>query len=398
MPRILVVGLLLALAPGLAAQAPPPSHAHGTPSSGQAAPAELGAQAVLDARGVLWAVHKVSGHLAVSRSDDHGRVWSNPVLVTDKPEPTDPGRDARPKIAVGPGGELYLTWTRPLAKPYTGEIRFTRSLDGGRTFSPPIVVHQDRQVITHRFDSLAVNARGQVFVAWIDKRDVVAAAAAKAPAYRGAAVYFAVSDDRGATFRGDHKLADHACECCRIALSVHDDGSLTAMWRHIFAPNVRDHALAQLFPDGRTGPMERVSFEDWRIDACPHHGPALTQDAHGGLHAVWFSAAPGQSGLTYGRIQGGKVDALRRVGGETAAHADIQASGKHVFIAWKEFDGERTRLRAQRSDDGGQQWQTFELASTAGASDHPQVVLKRDGAEVFWNTQERPLSVTPIPQ
>jgi hypothetical protein len=166
------------------------------------AQAELGAYAAFDAKGNLWAVHKVSGHIAVNRSTDQGRTWSNAVLVTSAPARTDFGGDARPKIAVGPQGELYVTWTTPLGKPYTGEVKFSRSLDGGRTFSAPQVVHHDRQEITHRFDSLAVGAHGEVFVAWIDKRDG-AAAAAKSEPYRGAAVYFAVSDDRGATFRGD---------------------------------------------------------------------------------------------------------------------------------------------------------------------------------------------------
>ena len=31
------------------------------------------------------------------------------------------------------------------------------------------------------------------------------------------------------------------------------DGSVSAMWRHIFPPNIRDHAVAQLFPDGKAG-------------------------------------------------------------------------------------------------------------------------------------------------
>jgi len=396
MQRILFLALALgAVTCGRAAEKQ--IHAHGGMSGDRTAQAELGAQAAFDARGVLWAVHKVSGHLAVSRSGDRGQSWANPVLVTPAPEPTDTGSDARPKIALGPGGEIYVTWTRPLSQPFTGEIKLARSLDGGRTFSPPAVVHRDRQEITHRFDSIVVNGQGQVIVAWIDKRDLVAAAAAKAPPYRGAAVYFAVSVDRGATFRGDYKLADHSCECCRIALVRHDDGSVTAMWRHLFEPNIRDHAVAQLFPDGRTGPVRRVSFENWRIDACPHHGPSLAEDAQRRLHAVWFSAAPQQQGVHYGRLGESGLEAHRRVGGQAAAHADLAVLGQRVVIAWKEFDGERTRLRALRSDDGGDSWRDYELAATAGASDQPRVLTLGADFHVFWNTHERPLSLTILP-
>jgi hypothetical protein len=318
------------------------------------------------------------------------------VLVTAAPEPTDAGGDARPKIAVGPRGELYLTWTKPLGKPYTGEVKFSRSLDDGRTFSPPIVVHRDRQEITHRFDALTVNARGQIFVAWIDKRDGVAAAARGEP-YRGAAVYFAVSDDRGATFRGDFKVADHSCECCRIALVPEADGSVTALWRHVFAPNIRDHALATLRPDGTAVGFRRATFDDWRIDACPHHGPSLAEDAEGRQHAVWFSAAPQSQGVFYGRLRGNGVDLLRRVGGETAEHADLAVSGQRVGIAWKEFDGERTRLRGMTSDDGGVSWRDSDLAATAGPSDQPHVLTFAGHFYVLWNRRDEPLAISPLP-
>ena len=369
---------------------------HTMPAAGRAGSAELGALATFDAQGILWAAHKHGGHVVVSRSDDLGRSWSAPIRVNPVPEPTDTGGDARPKIAIGPGGEVYVTWTKALAKPYTGEIRFSRSLDRGRSFSAPVAVHADRQLIAHRFDALAVNSDGQVFVAWIDKRDGVAAAKAKLADYRGAAVYFAVSSDRGASFRGDYKLADHCCECCRLALLPGNDGSVRAMWRHVFAPNVRDHAMAQMFPDGRAGTVQRATFDDWRIDACPHHGPSLAADAVGRLHAVWFTQAPGHSGVFYGRLRDGAVEAQQQIGGETAEHADLAISGKRVAVAWKEFNGERSQLRAMRSDDGGDNWRNIALASTAGASDQPRVLLWQDRFFAFWNTRDEPLSVVPL--
>jgi hypothetical protein len=303
--------------------------------------------------------------------------------------------DARPKLALGAGGEIYVTWTRPLAKPYTGEIRLARSVDGGRTFSAPQVVHRDRQEITHRFDALAVNARGQVFVVWIDKRDLVAAAAARQPAYRGAAVYFAVSDDRGATFRGDFKAADHACECCRIALAPAPDGTVTALWRHVFAPNIRDHAVATLRPDGTASAPARATADDWRVDVCPHHGPGLARDGRGRLHAVWFSAAPQQTGVFYGLLDGG--GAGQRFGGPAAEHADVVATGDTVAVVWREFDGEKTRLRGRISADGGGRWREVELAATEGASDHPRALTFGGLCYVLWHTREQPLRLIALP-
>lgn len=368
---------------------------HGASATGRTA--ELGATATIDAQGILWSAHKDGGHVVVSRSADLGRTWSRPLKVNAQAEATDASREARPKIATGPGGEVYVTWTRALRAPYSGEIRFSRSLDGGRSFSDPVTVHADRQEITHGFDALGVNASGQIFVAWIDKRDAVAAKQAGTRDYRGAAVYFAVSDDRGASFRGDYRLAEHSCECCRLALLPRADGSMLALWRQVFAPNIRDHALAAMYADGRAGAVQRATFDDWRADACPHQGPALAQDAQGRLHAVWFTQAPAHAGVFYGRLREGGVDAQRQVGGATAAHADLALIGQRVAIAWKEFDGARSQLLALLSEDGGDSWRELHLASTGGASDQPRVLAWKDRFYIFWNTRNEALTVSALP-
>ena len=354
----------------------------------------LGATAAFDANGVLWAVHFDGPHLVVSRSNDLGRHWAAPTRVLAQPEPMDGGGDAKPNIAIGPAGEIFVTFTKPLSKPYTGEIRFARSTDGGHTFSPPRRVHADRQEITHRFDAMTVTRDGRLLVAWIDKRDLPAGG--KAADYAGAAVYYAVSDDRGATFRGDYKVADHSCECCRIALLPREDGSVLGFWRHVFTPNVRDHALATIGTDGQTTGFRRATFDDWRVDVCPHHGPSIAVDSRGTLHAVWFSGAPGKTGVYYGRLEPGRVAGQRRIGGETAEHADLAIIGDRIAIVWKEFDGKRSTLRALRSDDRGATFVESELAVTDAASDQPRV-LTRDGRfYVFWNTRSQPLRVMAV--
>jgi hypothetical protein len=331
------------------------------------------------------------------RSADAGRNWSAPQPVNAVPEGIGADGDARPKIALGPLGDVYVTWTKPLSKPYTGDIRFARSIDGGKAFSAPVTVHTDRQEITHRFDALAVTRGGKIFIAWIDKRDQVAAG--RDAKYRGAAVYYAVSDNQGASFRGDFKLADHSCECCRIAMLPRDDGSVLALWRHVFDPNVRDHGMALMQADGRVGAVRRATFDDWAVDICPHHGPSLAADAEGKLHAVWFTQGAKRSGVFYGRLRtegAGGVDALRRVGGEAAAHADLAVSGKRIVVVWKEFDGARSRLRAIVSDDGGDSWRDRDLFATAGASDQPRMLEHGGRFYAFWNTQREGFTTTAV--
>ena len=145
--------------------------------------------------------------------------------------------DNRPKIAFGPASEVAISYTRPLAKPYTGEIRMLRSQDGGQNFSSTFTVNQDRQVITHRFDAIQFDARGDLYTFWIDKRDAEQArqgAKDDASTYDGAAIYYNIASDGGITVSEDRKLADYSCECCRISLIAESMEGVAVLWRHVF--------------------------------------------------------------------------------------------------------------------------------------------------------------------
>jgi hypothetical protein len=274
----------------------------------------LGTTAAFDHQNRLWIVRTEpvgkSAHVVLERSDDNGATWQPAIRATTTPEPVSSDGENRPKIAFGPRDEMYVSWTSPTSEKFTGDIRFTRSLDGGKSWSAPAVVHMDRQLITHRFESMLVDGAGRVWVAWIDKRDLGAAQAAKRE-YAGAAVYYAYSDDRGASWRGDFKLADNSCECCRIALALDAKGRAVAMWRHVFPPNERDHAFAILQPEGERVVVERVTNDRWKIDACPHHGPSLAVTPEGKRHAVWFNQLKGAGRAFYAQLTGSTPAAVQ---------------------------------------------------------------------------------------
>src|SRR5688572_7149867 len=181
MKTVLVCLLLLLFQPAHAAMS------HG---------AALGTTATFDEQGRLWIVRTEAddknAHVFVQRSEDRGGTWLPPMRVTSKSEPVSADGENRPKLAFGSRGELYVSWTSPTSAKFTGDIRFTRSLDGGKTWSAPAVVHRDRQVITHRFESMIVDRTGRVWIAWIDKRDLASAQAAQRE-YSGAAIYYAYS-------------------------------------------------------------------------------------------------------------------------------------------------------------------------------------------------------------
>lgn len=342
--------------------------------------------------GALWVVGVAApGALFLQTSDDLGAHWSPRRLLPVADDTPAADGESRPKIAFGPDGRVTISYTQPLAKPYTGAIRMLRSSDGGATFSAPFTVHRDRQVITHRFDEVAFDRAGTLHTLWIDKRDL---ATAPRGDYRGAAVYRNESHDGGASFGPDIKLADHSCECCRIALAPTADGGIAALWRAVFAPGIRDHAFAVV---GRGVPV-RASFDGWHLDACPHHGPGLASAEDGGFHAVWFGERDGRMAVRYGRLaaDGTPRGGVRELPDPRAEHADVAAIGRRVAIVWRSFDGTRTHLRVWVSADGGEEFVQHKLGDSTEAPDQPHLLVSGSRMFAVWR-DEREIRVVPIP-
>ena len=347
---------------------------------------ELGASAAFDSHGRLWLVDAADGHVRLRHSDDDGRTLSAPVEVNATAERIYAEGENRPKIAFGPHDAIYVSWSQPRAQPWTGFVRFARSLDGGEHFSTPLTVHHDRAEITHRFDALAVDGHGHIVIAWIDKRDVIAATAHGKP-YLGAAVYYSWSDNGGRSFVPERKLVDQSCECCRIALARTPGGDVAAFFRSVYGDNIRDHAYAVLHTDDQPSHATRATFSDWQIAGCPHHGPGLAIGSDGVRHAVWYEAKDKPT-IHYGQLDPGQPPQHSLVmAGPGASHADVAVHDRTVWVVWNQVGADGYALMLRRSTDNGRQFDAArEIARSSGAVASPQLLQKQGRAFVAWNT------------
>jgi hypothetical protein len=405
--RLLALSLLLLAPLSHAAM----DHAgHGASSDNQPSPCNdpeapaalecaLAPTAAFDSNGRLWVVWALGGHVYLSHSDDKGVSFGSPLPVNRLPERIAADGENRPKVIPGMDGQLYVSWTMRLPKPYSGDVRFAYSKDGGKNFSAPVTINDNRDITSHRFESMGVNERGELFLAWLDKRDQLAQSRS-GKKYAGAALYYTVSTDGGASFRANRKLADHTCECCRTAMAFDRQGNPVIVWRHVFAENIRDHAITRLSGQ-EPGSVRRLSFDQWKIDACPHHGPAIDIAGDGRYHTVWFNNAPERHGLFYAFSEDhgdtfsepfnfGRYDA-------GAAHPDVLALGDLVYLTWKEFDGKQTAALVMRSRDRGKSWSKPAVAAvTTGDSDHPFLISDGRAVYLSWHRRGLPYQAIPV--
>ncbi len=339
--------------------------------------------------GTLWLAWTAGGQVSVANSTDGGHTLSAPAQVTQGKLELDWGPDARPKIALDRKGGIAVAFSTFRDKAFNGEVFYSRSTDGGKSFAAPQPITDNTE--SQRFEALGFDPDGTLFAAWLDKRNRVPVQKA-GKKYDGAALFFASSKDGGATYSQAKMVVDNTCECCRLGLAFDPSGHPVIVFRNIFEGGIRDHAIVTFTDQGVPGEVHRVSEDDWQIAACPHHGPSLSIAPNGTYHVVWYTNGKLRKGLFYAQSRdGGKTFSQPMpIGqpGKAPSRPYVMAGPQGTAIVWKEFDGEKTSVNLMTSPDDGKTWsQARVVATTSDASDHP--LLVSDGRKYYlsWMTK-----------
>ncbi|MCC5871608.1 MAG: exo-alpha-sialidase [Gammaproteobacteria bacterium] len=345
---------------------------------------------VLTEDGELLAVFVSDDHVYFTRAERETLAFSPPVRVSREPARIDHNGESRPKLALGRDRAVFVTWTRRIEGRFAGDVYFSRSLDGGESFETPRLMRDTPEPTSHRFDALTVTPSGRLYVAWIDKRELAAAEARGQEDFAGASIHFAVSDDDGTTFGPNRRAATHSCECCRLAMVAADADRARLLWRHVFEGSIRDHALAELAPDGASE-LKRISHEDWMLEGCPHEGPHMAAGASGD-HMVWFSGAPDAGGVHYGFWDHatGTTRHLKHIDDRPGSgKPQVAVRGDHVDLVWLAVGAEHSEVLHLHSHDGGRSWsEPRTLATSAATVDHPRLLAAAEAVWLAWHTRD----------
>jgi hypothetical protein len=187
-------------------------------------------------------------------------------------------------------------------------------------------------------------------------------------------------------------LPDRMCDCCRPALAFTSSREAVLFVRLATADGLRDHGSFRLGPDGVIGPGRPGTRDDWRLNGCPHHGPAIAVDRRGRYHAAWFTGSDRRQGLFYASSPdaGLSYTEARAIGGadRRASHPDVLVDGAdRVWLTWTERAAGASRLLVQSSTDAGATWGApRQLAETTGLVDYPFLHQSQERVFVSWFT------------
>jgi hypothetical protein len=348
--------------------------------------------------GRLWRIIPSQKYISVDYSTDFGKSFSQPVRVNSADIPIHLWDENPPTLSVDRKGKVYVLY---FANDEQASTSFFSHSDDGTQFSQPIKISSEADNRYHYQTEMIIDAADRIHFAWHDVRD--------RDEYKklggGDLSIYHVSARTGKAIQlaSDQRIAKNVCSCCRTAMAEDIDGSLIILARFVYPGNIRDHGLFRLSSDGKIGEPWRVTFDDWVIEGCPAHGPALSISADGRYHMTWFTQGEKRSGLFYAWSddQGRTFSSPMPIGDQDKlpGRAEVLALGKQVALVWKVFDGMQTRVEAMYSMDGGLHWSAARsIAESSAQSAHPALIT--DGKQIFlsWNSLDTGYRLIPVKQ
>lgn len=344
--------------------------------------------------GRLWRVVPDKWHVYVDYSTDAGKTFSKPVRINSESQRIKTSSENRPDIIITQSGQIVIVYTAEGDQPAT--LYHSISTSHGHHFSAPAPVSSKATEANSSRGRLVLSPSGIYHIFWLDERDRTHWQQA------GNAVYYTNSSEYNNTSGfTNHKLTDSTCECCRIDAAIDDKGQPALLTRFIYPGNIRDHSLLAI-PPGNAPPLTwRATFDQWKIEGCPEHGPAISISKAGIWHITWFTQGEVRQGLFYARssdhgknfptpVPLGNPDRL-------PSHPDVIAWEKQVVLAWTEYDGNKTQLMVRQSLDEGSTWLPDRaIAESSSRTDSPYLLSNPQGVFVSWNSKNEGYRLIPL--
>jgi hypothetical protein len=210
------------------------------------------------------------------RSTDLGLTFNEPVDVS-----RSSGAAFDPEIAIDSADAINVAWQD--SAPGRSVIMFSRSTDGGQTFSDPKQVSTGTGNATEA--SIATDSSGRISVAWVDD------SAGQSEAY------YARSTDSGASFSGPINVSNfpngngdiHKV----VVVAFHDTVYVAFQNGDLYGEEDIKNRQVYVTRSVNSG----VDFEEpAQVSVADNnkgraHSPAMVVDSRGTLHMVWIDAS-----------------------------------------------------------------------------------------------------------
>ncbi len=338
--------------------------------------------------GTLWRLIPTKNAIYIDYSNDNGKTFSQPEQINPIAQKISAWPENPPAIAMSQSGRINVLYYADENQKSTSF--FTYSDDNGKTFSQPVLVSDHAETAMHYMDKMLIDREDNIFLFWHDRRHELV------DRQHGPGVlslYYSVSNRPNSAFE-NRFISSAVCSCCRTATVFAPNDKPVVMVRMVFDNGIRDHALIRMNDRGEWSSPQRITYDNWKIEACPEHGPALAIDNTNRSHMAWFTLGESRQGIYYAQTDdyGLTVSEPMPLGNadRLPSHPDVTVLNNRVVLAWKEFDGDQAYLQIQESLDRGEHWSAPITRLTSSARNgHPDLITNGQDIFLSWLSEDK---------
>jgi hypothetical protein len=285
-----------------------------------------------------------------------------------------------PQVAVDAAGNIYAVWEDDTAN--NSNILFSRSTDGGATFSVP------RNLSNSSGWSfgprLLVDSHGGINVVWMD------------PTPGNQDIFFSHSTDGGTTFSIPRNLSNDAADSGNPQLAADGNGNISVVWE---SDNIRYGVLFSHSTDGGATFSTPVNLATTNTSGNGSFGPQIAVGVEGSINVSWEDDFNFQSDISFSRStdKGATFSTPKNLSNNSglsfSAQIAVDLSG-NVNVVWMDDTPGKYDILFSRSADQGASFSSPKnLSNIPGDAGNAQIGVDANGATyVTWQNTVPPAS------
>jgi hypothetical protein len=366
----------------------------GSPTDGDSREPEL--NATHDGRIILSWVEKTGDkRYALRMATRDLRQWSESLTVAEGENWFVNWADF-PSVIALQDGSLAAHWlVKSGSGTYAYNVNISKSRDGGKTWTKPIVPHRDNTQTEHGFVSLIPLPDGRLGAVWLDGRNMkdMEHDSEGTPAPQSMTLRYAAIDVDG-KLSDEAQLDERVCECCQTSVAMTGEGPI-AVYRDRSESEVRDIFFLKQQSNGSWSGPTPVFADNWKINGCPVNGPSIAADGRR-VAVAWFTGAndaprvkaafSNDAGATFGAPI--EVEAANAVG---RVDALLLPDGS-ALVCWMSGTVESGEIKVRRIRPDGSLGPAAVIAKTdiSRSSGFPRMARLGDEVHFAWTEFGKP--------
>ncbi len=269
---------------------------------------------------------KVHG-IYFTRSNDGGKTFSAPVDISDTST-----ESSEPRVSLGPDNSVHIVWIDALPAPNGPDVFYTVSRDGGKSWSKrEDISNTPRGISTHPY--VSTPSDGKVHVVWSDS-----SGGEEKPD-----IWYMCKTEK--KWSAPQNISLDEGLSLRPCVAGSPMGGVCIIWIDTSKKVVGDVLCAIKRPNKKDFEKARNLSNTTGISGQP----ALTTDRAGRLASAWIDTSSNKSIPDIWANLGAYGDFSRRVhlyhSKVESTHPSLTISQSKVFTVWQEASGEAARIR-----------------------------------------------------